>query len=169
MASNLQNLDSLGGFSVDNTTIVNETFDIKNVNSLQVKNSFFADSYTEHYIMRGLNTSILEINDTGGQIFLPDNTINFIESTIVGVNDSGGGNLVQKMESAISVNPAGSLAEMSTMTTIIKDTVPQGQTWTINPFVGGSSNSFSYTTSRAGTTISIKWIAYTRVVSIQWT
>ena len=90
MASNLQNLDSLGGFSVDNTTIVNETFDIKNVNTLQVKNSFFADSYTEHYIMRGLNTSILEINDTGGQIFLPDNTINFIESTIVGVNDSGG-------------------------------------------------------------------------------
>jgi hypothetical protein len=169
MASNLQNLDSLGGFSVDNTTIVNETFDIKNVNSLQVKNSFFADSYTEHYIMRGLNTSILEINDTGGQIFLPDNTINFIESTIVGVNDSGGGNLLQKMESAISVNSAGSLAEMSTMTTIIKDTVPQGQTWTINPFVGGSSNSFSYTTSRAGTTISIKWIAYARVVSIQWT
>jgi hypothetical protein len=169
MASNLQNLDSLGGFSVDNTTIVNETFDIKNVNTLQVKNSFFADSYTEHYIMRGLNTSILEINDTGGQIFLPDNTINFIESTIVGVNDSGGGNLVQKLESAISVNSAGTLAEMSTMTTIIKDTVPQGQTWTINPFVGGSSNSFSYTTSRAGTTISIKWIAYTRVVSIQWT
>jgi len=169
MASNLQNLDSLGGFSVNNTEIVTETFDVKNVNTFEIKNSFYDDSTTSHYILRGLNTTILQINNAGAQIELPSNTINFIESTIVAVNDSGGGSLVEKLESAISVDAAGNLAEMSTMTTIIKDSIPDGQTWTIAPFVGGAANRFSYTTSRAGTTISIKWIAYTRVVSIEWT
>lgn len=169
MASNLQNLDSLGGFSVNNTEIVTETFDVKNVNTFEIKNSFYDDSSTSHYILRGLNTTILQVDNSGGQIVLPSNTINFIESTIVAVNDSGGGSLVKKLESAISVDAAGNLAEMSTMTTIIKDSIPAGQTWTISPFVGGSTNRFSYTTSRAGTTISIKWIAYTKVVSIEWT
>jgi len=169
MASNLQNLDSLGGFSVNNTEIVTETFDVKNVNTFEIKNSFYDDSSTSHYILRGLNTTILQVDNSGGQIVLPSNTINFIESTIVAVNDSGGGSLVEKLESAISVDAAGNLAEMSTMTTIIKDSIPTGQTWTISPFVGGSTNRFSYTTSRAGTTISIKWIAYTKVVSIEWT
>lgn len=169
MASNLQNLDSLGGFSVNNTEIVTETYDVKNVNTFEIKNSFYDDSTTSHYILRGLNTTILQVDNSGGQIVLPSNTINFIESTIVAVNDTGGGSLVQKLESAISCDSAGNLAEMSTMTTIIKDSIPVGQTWTIDPFVGGSTNRFSYTTSRAGTTISIKWIAYTRVVSIEWT
>lgn len=169
MAVNLKNLDSLGGFSVQNTTVVSDTFDVKNVNSLELKNSFYGDSAISHYILRGLNTNILSVNDTGGQLILPSNTINFIESTIVGVNDTGASVLVQKLESAVSVNASGVLAEMGTMTTIIKDTIPITQTWTISPFTGGSANRFSYTTTRAGTTITIKWIAYTRVVTIDHT
>ena len=58
MASNLQNLDSLGGFSrKNNTEIVSETFDVKNVNTFEIKKFFYDDSTTSHYILRGLNTT----------------------------------------------------------------------------------------------------------------
>jgi len=93
MASNLKTLDSVGGFSVGNTELINNNKDIKNANSLEVKN----------------------------------------------------------------------------MTTIIKDSIPEGQTWTIEPFDTGSANRYSYSTVRAGTTTTIKWIVYVKVVSITWT
>ena len=44
MPNQLKTLDSVGGFSIDKTVLVNETKDIKNVNSLEVKNSFFDDN-----------------------------------------------------------------------------------------------------------------------------
>lgn len=169
MATNIKTLDSVGGFSVSNTTLINDKKDVTNVNSLQVKNSFYNDSVTSHYIMRGLNTTTLSLNDVGGQIVLPSNTINFIEATIVAVNDTGGGHLSQKIETAVSVGPTGALTELSSMTTIIKDSIPVGESWTINPFTSGAANRYSYSTTRAGTTVTIKWFAYVKVVSIQWT
>ena len=59
MASNLKTLDSVGGFSVANTTLINDTKDIKNANSLEVRNSFYQDSATSYYILRGLTTNIV--------------------------------------------------------------------------------------------------------------
>ena len=41
MAVNLRTYDSVGGFSVNNTTLVNELKDIKNANTVEVKNSYF--------------------------------------------------------------------------------------------------------------------------------
>jgi hypothetical protein len=169
MATNLKTLDSLGGFSVGNTALVNEKKDIKNANSLEVKNSFYQDSSTSYYILRGLNTSVLSLDDVGSQIILPSNTINFITANIVGVNDTGGGHLSSKIESAVSVGSTGDVLQLSSMTTIIKDSVPEGQTWTIVPFDSGAANRYSYSTVRAGTTASIKWIVYVKVVSISWT
>jgi hypothetical protein len=169
MATNLKTLDSLGGFSVGNTALVNEKKDIKNANSLEVKNSFYQDSSTSYYILRGLNTSVLSLDDVGSQIILPSNTINFITANIVGVNDTGGGHLSSKIESAVSVGSTGDVLQLSSMTTIIKDSVPEGQTWTIVPFDSGAANRYSYSTVRAGTTTSIKWIVYVKVVSITWT
>lgn len=169
MASNLKTLDSLGGFSVGNTTLVNETKDIKNANSLEVKNSFYADSSTSYYILRGLNTSILVLDDVGSQIILPSNTINFVTANIIAVNDTGGGHLSSKIESAVSVSSTGDVQQLSSMTTIIKDSIPSGQSWTISPFDSGSANRYSYSTVRAGTTTTIKWIVYVKVVSITWT
>jgi hypothetical protein len=169
MATNLKTLDSLGGFSVGNTTLVNDKKDIKNANSLEVKNSFYQDSSTSYYILRGLNTSVLSLDDVGSQIILPSNTINFITANIVGVNDTGGGHLSSKIESAVSVGSTGDVLQLSSMTTIIKDSVPEGQTWTIVPFDSGAANRYSYSTVRAGTTTSIKWIVYVKVVSITWT
>jgi hypothetical protein len=169
MASNLKTLDSVGGFSVANTTLINDTKDIKNANSLEVRNSFYQDSATSYYILRGLNTSILSLDDVGSQIVLPSNTINFVTANIVAVNDTGGGHLSSKIESTVSVGSAGSVLELSSMTTIIKDSIPQGQTWTIEPFDGGAANRYSYSTVRAGTTTTIKWVVYVKVVSITWT
>ena len=169
MASNLKTLDSVGGFSVSNTTLINDTKDIKNANSLEVRNSFYQDSATSYYILRGLNTSILSLDDVGSQIVLPSNTINFVTANIVAVNDTGGGHLSSKIESTVSVGSTGSVLELSSMTTIIKDSIPQGQSWTIEPFDGGAANRYSYSTVRAGTTTTIKWVVYVKVVSITWT
>lgn len=169
MASNLKTLDSLGGFSVGNTDIINELKDIKNVNSLEVKNSFHSDSFTSYYILRGLNTSVLSVDDVGSQIILPSNTINFITANVIGVNDTGGGHISSKIESAVSVGLSGDVQELSSMTTIIKDSIPEGQSWTITPFDSGSANRYSYSTVRAGTTTTIKWLVYVKVVSVSWT
>lgn len=168
MANNLKTLDSVGGFSVENTVLISDTKDVKNVNTLEVKNSFYSDSSTTHYIARGINSSILSIDDVASTITLGSDTINFIEASIIGVNDNGSGILSQKLETVIQVDTAGTLTELSTMTTVIKDSVPSGQTWTISPFVGGAANRFSYQTSRAGTTRTIKWSAYIKIVSIDW-
>ena len=169
MASNLKTLDSVGGFSVSKTTLVNETKDILNVNSLEVRNSFYTDSSTNHYIMRGVNSGILSVDDVASNIILPANSINFIETTIVGVNDNASAVLSTRLDSAIQVDAAGYLTELSTMTTTVKDSIPIGQEWTINPFLGGAVFNFSYQTSKTGTSRTIKWVAYVKVVSIDWT
>ena len=169
MAVNLKTLDSVGGFSVGKTTLVNELKDVKNVNSLEVKNSFYSDSSTSHYILRGINTSILSIDNVNTNISVQSNTINFVETFIVGVNDNNSGNLCTKLDSVIQVSNNGTPTELSTMTTTVKDSVPTGQTWEIVPFVSGAQNTFSYSTTRAGTTRTIKWVAYVKVVSIDWT
>lgn len=168
MASNIKTLDSVGGFSIDNTTLISDKKDIENVNSLELKNSFYQDSSTSYYILRGLNTSILSLDDVGSQIVLPSNTINFITANIIAVNETGGGHLSSKIESAVSVGPTGTVQELSSMTTIIKDSIPEGESWTIEPFDSGSANRYSYSTVRAGTTTTIKWIVYVKVVSISW-
>ena len=165
----LKTYDSVGGFSVDKTTLVNELKDVKNVNTLEVKNSFYSDSSTTHYILRGINTSVLSTDDVNSTIPVSSNTINFVETFVVGVNDNASGNICTKLDSVLKVANDGVVSELSTMTTIVKDDVPEGQTWTVNPFLGGAANTFSYNTSRAGTTRTIKWVAYVKVVSIDWT
>jgi hypothetical protein len=54
------------------------------------------------------------------------------------------------------------------METTIKDSIPEGESWTVTPFDTGSADRFSYSTIRAGTTNEIKWIASVQVVSIDW-
>jgi hypothetical protein len=150
MAVNLKTYDSVGGFSVNNTTVVNELQDLKNVNSLEVKNNYFA------------------VDDVGTQIILPSSTISFITAHIVGVNDSGGGSISKKIESAVTCSAAGDVQVLSSLETIIKDSVPTGETWSSTTFDGGAANRFSYSVTRAGTTQEISWVASVEVVSIAW-
>lgn len=165
MATTVDKFDSKGGFSVEKTIHIDELHNAKEFNSLEIKNSFYSDSTTTNYILRGLNTAILQLDDVGTKIPITNNTINFITGNIVGVNPQAVVKVL-KIESAVSCDGSGNVTILSNMVTTIKDDVPSGQTWNVAPI--GSSNRFSYTTTRAGTTNTIKWIASTQVISIDW-
>jgi hypothetical protein len=168
MATNLKEFDSVGGFSVDNTTVINNLKNVKNVNTLELKNSEFADSTRTQYIIRGTNTSTLSLNTLDSQIIIPNNTMNFITAHIIGVNNSGGGHYSVKIESSVTCNAIGNVQVLSSMETVIKDSIPSGQTWTVSVFDSGSANRFSYSVVRSGTSDLIKWIATVDVISILW-
>ena len=165
MATTKEKFDSTGGFSIDKTVIVDELRNAKDFNTLEVKNSFYSDSKVTNYILRGINTAVLQLDDVGTQITLDSNTINFITGHIVAVNPQGTV-YSAKLETALIVDAAGATTVLSSMRTVIKDDIPSGQTWSIAPL--GSTNRFSYTTERAGTTNTIKWIVSTQVISIAW-
>jgi len=171
MAQQLKTFDSLGGFSVENTTLITDTKDLINVNTLEVKNSVFGDATSKSYILRGNTTAVLSLDNVNSQITLNSNTINFITAHIIGVNDTGNGHLSQKIESVVSVSSTGSVLELSNLVTIIKDSVPSGETWSAQLFDTGAANRFSYSVSKTGGAPgqTVKWLAYVQVVSIDWT
>lgn len=163
MATTIDTLDSLGGFSVGDTTVVDELRNAKDINTLEIKNSNFADSNTSHYILRGLNTSTMDLDGVGGQITIANDTLNFITGIIIAVNSAATVYSV-KFETVVSCNGAGDVTVLSSLQTVIKDDVPIGETWAVSPV--GATNRFSYNTTRAGTTSTIKWVSSTQVVSI---
>ena len=170
MAEQLKSFDSLGGFSVENTTFINGTRDISNINTFQLKNDSFADSTTTNYILRGSTTTTLALDDVNTLITIPSDTINFITAHIIGVNDTGLGHFSKKIESVVKVSSNGSVQELSNLETIIKDSIPNGETWTAELFDTGAANRFSYSVSRSGGAPgqTVKWLAYVQVVSIDW-
>lgn len=165
MATTKEKFDSTGGFSIDKTVIVDELRNAKDFNTLEIKNSEYTDSNRRTFILRGLNTAVLELDVNGTQIVIDSNTLNFITGHIIGVNNLGTV-YSAKLESTLFCNAVGDTTVLSTMRTVIKDDIPAGQTWDIQPL--GSSNRFSYNTTRAGTTNNIKWVAVTEVISIEW-
>lgn len=165
MATNKEKFDSTGGFSIDKVVIVDEFSNAKNLNSLEIQNSFFQDSKISNYILRGLNTAVLELDNVGSQIVIDSNTINFITGHIIAVNPQGT-IYSAKLETALTCDAVGQTTILSSMRTVIKDDIPIGQSWTVEPL--GSPNRFSYSTVRSGTTNNIKWIVSTQVVSIEW-
>jgi len=168
MAINKQKFNSVGGFAVNETTIVNELRDIQNINTLEIKNSNFIDGSKKDYIVRGSNVSILSLDNSSTLISLPSNTINFITGYVVGVNASGGGHLSAKIESTASCGGAGDVQVLSELITTIKDSVPSGETWSITSYDSGAANKFSYSVSRSGTVVAVKWIGYVQVISVLW-
>ncbi len=165
MATELEKFDSTGGFSIDKTTVVDELRNAKDLNSLEIKNSEFTDSSTTNYILRGLNTAVLQLDNVGTQIVIGANTLNFITGHVVAVNPTGVV-YAAKIESCAFSDSASLVSVLSSMTTVIKDDIPAGQTWDIVPL--GATGRFSYSTTRAGTTNIIKWVVSTQVVSIDW-
>lgn len=165
MATTKEKFDSTGGFSIDKTVIVDELRNAKDLNTLEIKNSEFVDSKVSHYILRGLNTSVLGLDNIGTQIVIDSNTINFITGHIIAVNPQGTV-YSAKLETALICDAAGLTTVLSSMRTVIKDDIPAGQTWSIDPL--GSTNRFSYSTTRAGTTNTIKWVVSTQIISIEW-
>lgn len=171
MAQQLKSFDSLGGFSVDNNTIVTENSDLTNVNTLEIKNSVFTDASTTNYILRGSTTTTLALDNINTLISIGSNTINFVTAHIIGVNNTGLGHFSKKIESVLEVASNGSVQELSNLQTIIKDSIPDGETWTAELFDTGAANRFSYSVSKSGGAPgqTVKWLAYVQVVSIDWT
>ena len=165
MATNLKKFESLGGFSVGETVHVDELHNAKEFNSIEMKNSFYTDSKTTNYILRGVNTSTLALDDVGTSITIDNNTMNFITGHFIAVNPSG---VVYtgKIESAVYCSGVGAVSELSNMLTIIKHDVPANESWDISSFT--STNRFSYSTVRTGTVQTIKWAVSTEVISIAW-
>ena len=165
MATTIEKFDSKGGFSVGKTIVVDELRNAKDINSLELKNSNFTDSNTTRYILRGLNTSTLDLDGLGTKIPIANSTLNFITGNIIAVNDAGTV-YATKFETAVSCDGSGNVNVMSSFQTVIKDDIPSGETWDIVPT--GGTNNFSYNTTRAGTTSTIKWVSSTEVISIAW-
>ncbi len=165
MATNLKKFESLGGFSVGEKVHVDELHNAQEFNSIEMKNSFYSDSRTVNYILRGVNTATLQLDDVGTQITVDNNTVNFITGHFLGVNPTG---VVYsgKIESAVYCDSLGATSVLSSMLTIIKHDVPQGESWSIEPFT--ATNRFSYSTVRSGTVQAIKWAVSTEVISIAW-
>ena len=165
MATNLKKFESLGGFSVDETIHIDEEHNAMSLNSIEMKNQFYTDSKTTNYILRGVNTATLQLDNVGTQITIDSNTVNFVTGHFLGVNPSGVV-FTGKIESAVYCNAVGATSVLSSLLTIIKDDIPVGESWTIVPFT--ATNRFSYSTVRTGTVQTIKWAVSTEVISIAW-
>lgn len=165
MPINLKEFESLGGFSIGETSVIDKDRNAQDLNSIEMKNSFYSDSKTVNYILRGVNTATLQLDQVGTTITIDNSTMNFVTGHFIGVNPSG---IVYtgKIESAVYCNGAGATSELSSMLTIIKDDIPVSESWTIVPFT--AVNRFSYATVRSGTVQTIKWAVSTEVITIAW-
>lgn len=168
MATTIKTFNSSGGFGINQTPLITETLDVKNVNTLELQNSNFADASSKKYILRGTSTAVLSINNSATPIPITSSTINFITAHIIGVNPTGTGHYSLKNETVISCGSSGTVSILSSLDTIIKDSIPTGEVWTAAPY-SASANQFSYSVSRTGTAVAIKWFAYVEVVKVLWT
>jgi len=168
MATTKKTYNSVGGFSVNETTVINDLRDIKNINTLEIQNSNFLDSSKKNYILKGTNTAILALDNANTLINLTANTINFITGHIIAVNETGGGHLSVKIESTVTCDSAGDVQVLSELKTTIKDSIPLGETWSISSYDSATANKFSYSAVRGGTVVAIKWVASVEVVSVLW-
>ena len=167
MATNLKQFDSAGGFSVDKNIIIDSNKNIIEANTIELKNLNYSDATKKSYILKGLNTSILSLDDQGTLITIPSSSLNFITSHVIGINDSGNSAYSLKIESCISCNSVGNVSTLSDLKTIIRDSIPTGETWSIVAKVS-NLNSYSYASVRSGTTSTIKWVVSTDVMTVFW-
>jgi len=163
----LKEFDSVGGFSVDQTSIVDEKRNLTDVRSARVKDSDLPGANKTEYIVEGLNTDFLTLGQSfsPNRIQLPNSSISFITLNLVGISQSGNGNhLVIKLESSVECASNGAVTHISSFETIIKDTIPSFESWTVTPFDGGNANAWSYSTTVAGAS-NVKWYGLVTVVS----
>lgn len=167
MAIENKTFNSEYGFGVSETPVVDESRNIVNINTITVQNEHFTNAKKNCYITSGTNNTILTVDG----IVVPtlsNNSVNFITTKLIGVNADGTGHYVVNFEVNASVDGSGNVSLLSELKTIIKDSIPSGQTWTASSYGSGGANEYSYSVSRGGTTDTVTWTAYSEVVSIDW-
>lgn len=167
MALENKTFNSEYGFGVGETPVVDESRNIVNINTLTLQNENFTNANKYCYISSGINNTVLT-TDGLAVATLSNNTINFITTKLIGVNADGTGHYVVNFEVNATVDGSGTVSLLSELKTIIKDSIPSGQTWTASSYGSGGANEYGYSVTRGGTTDTVKWIAYTEVVSIDW-
>ena len=167
MALENKTFNSEYGFGVGETPVVDESRNIVNINTLTLQNENFTNANKYCYISSGINNTVLT-TDGLAVATLSNNTINFITTKLIGVNADGTGHYVVNFEVNATVDGSGIVSLLSELKTIIKDSIPSGQTWTASSYGSGGANEYGYSVTRGGTTDTVKWIAYTEVVSIDW-
>lgn len=173
MATNTEIFRSEGGFGVNTKTIISKDYDLTNINSIELKNSQFSNGYKVNYIMRkstsGASPSgILSLTTGASYILLPLGSVNFATAHIVGTNANGSGFYSLKKESTVTVDAAGNVTSVGELNTIIKDSIPSGENWTVGTYDSGNSREFSYTVNQGTAAGNILWIAHVEIVSADW-
>lgn len=168
MALNKKPIHSEGGFAVSSTTVINDTRDAYNINTLEIQNSNFSESSRKSYILKGISSTTLTLDGASATVPLSNNTINFITTWIVGVNPTGVGHYSTKIESVMTCSSTGVISLVSSLETILKDSVPSGQTWSATINGSATNNRYEINTVRTGTTDAIRWFAHVDVVKVLW-
>lgn len=171
MTTNIKTFNSEGGFGVQNKTIVSETYDLKNINSLEVKNSNHDNCKRVDYLLKNFTNqstpnTILSLSSLGiSPILLDSESVNFVTAHVLGINSDLSGYYSIKIENTVLVDNFGNVTSLSSLRTILKDNIPSGDTWTVTPYDSGGSNQFSYNVNQASSTESLTWVSHIQVVS----
>lgn len=174
MAIQTEVLKSEGGFGVSNKVIISDAFDIQNANTLEVKNSEFTNCSRKDYVMRlqtnaSTPSGILSIRSASSTpLTLQTSSINFITGHVIGTNSNGSGYYAVKSETTVAVDALGAVTVVSELKTILKDSIPSGEGWTVNYYDSGSTNQFSYNVSQGSAAGTILWTAHVQVVTADW-
>ena len=168
MATQSKTFNSEYGFGVNEVVIIDDARNLDNVSSVTLKNDHFTGSQNHQFITSGVNNTILTLDGLTVPT-LSDNTINFVTTRVIGTNATGSGHYSVKFETTVKVDSGGNVSNLGELKTTIKDSIPSGQNWSVFSYDSGGLREFSYSTSRGGTTDAITWIAYTEIVSIDWT
>lgn len=174
MATNTEIFRSEGGFGINEKTIVSADYDIKNVNSLELKNSNYNNCLRTDYILRRVTTAaapngVLSLLSASTEpITLPTSSVNFITGHVVGTNSNGSGFYVLKIENTVTVDALGDVQSLSNLTTIIKDSIPSGEGWTVSVYDIGQPNEFSYIVGQGVAAGNILWTAHVQVITADW-
>jgi len=174
MAIQTEILRSEGGFGVNEKVIITDDYDIKNANTLEVKNSQFTNCSRRDYVLRlqtnaSTPSGILSLSaSTASPVVLDVSSINFVTGHIIGTNANGSGFYAVKSETTVTVDAIGGVTVVSELLTILKDSIPSGEGWTVDYYDTGSANQFSYNVSQGSASGTILWTGHVQVVSADW-
>ena len=174
MAIQTEILRSEGGFGVNEKVIITDEYDIKNANTLEVKNSEFTNCSRKDYVFRletnaSTPSGILSLAVASSTpITLETSSINFITGHIIGTNANGSGFYSVKSETTVTVDAVGAVQTVSELSTILKDSIPSGEAWSVVYYDTGSANQFSYNVDQGSASGTILWTAHVQVITADW-
>ena len=174
MAIQTEVLRSEGGFGVNQKVIISDEYDIQNANSLEVKNSQFTNCSRIDYVLRqqtNASTPIAVMSLRSASITpvtLATSSVNFVTAHIIGTNSNGSGYYAVKSETTVTVDAIGSVTVVSELQTILKDSIPSGEGWSVTYYDTGASNQFSYVANQGVAAGVILWTAHIQVIAADW-